>query len=128
MAHRIALRGCSPEPMAAYLKALGVLRLVSEQEDQEARAWWRGDTFWLESSLDEDGLVRFFLDRYSPTPIVGPWNGGSGFYEGDSKVGLSGYLRPTARAFGNTVKRSRRFSRYPNCRLGSSVLEACFSR
>jgi CRISPR-associated protein Csx17 len=107
MAHRIALRGCSPEPMAAYLKALGVLRLVSEQEDQEARAWWRGDTFWLESSLDEDGLVRFFLDRYSPTPIVGPWNGGSGFYEGDSKVGLERILAtdcPRFREYSQTIK------------------------
>src|SRR5258708_11549398 len=92
VAQRIVLQGCTPEPMASYLKALAVLRLVSEQADPEARAWWGGDTFWLESSLDEGGLVRFFLDQYSPTPIVGPWNGGSGFYEGDRRDGLGAIL------------------------------------
>ena len=99
MAHRIILRGCTPEPMAAYLKALAVLRLVSEQVDPQARAWWRGDVFWLESSLDEDLLVQFFLDRFSPTPIVGPWNGGSGFYEGDRRDGLEAILGSAAERF-----------------------------
>ena len=28
--------------------------------------------------------MKFLLDEYMPTPIVAPWNGGSGFYEGDS--------------------------------------------
>ena len=28
------LEGCRPQPLAGYLKALGVLRLVSEQADQ----------------------------------------------------------------------------------------------
>jgi len=77
------LRGCQPEPLAAYLSALGVLRLVSEQVDPEARGYWAGDGFVLASSLDADGLVRFFLEDYAPTPIVAPWNGGSGFWEGD---------------------------------------------
>ncbi len=38
--------------------------------------------------LDRDGLLRFFLHDYSPTPIIAPWNGGSGFYyqEGKSKA------------------------------------------
>jgi CRISPR-associated protein Csx17 len=42
----------------------------------------------LETELDEDGLLRFFLERYSPTPILSPWNGGSGFYPKDRKVGI----------------------------------------
>lgn len=85
--------------MAAYLKALAVLRLVSEQADPEARGWWRGDSFWLESNVGEDGLVRFFLDRYCPTPIVGPWNGGSGFYEGDRRDGLETIIGNTGERF-----------------------------
>ncbi len=76
----IALKGCTPEPLMNYLKALGVLRLVSEQKDKNAKGCWRNGVFWLKSELDEEGLVRFFLEEYRPTPIVAPWNGGSGFY------------------------------------------------
>lgn len=76
----IALAGCTPEPLMAYLKALGILRLVSEQEDHEARGWWRNDVFWLRSALDTGGLIEFFLKEYVPTPLVAPWNAGSGFY------------------------------------------------
>jgi CRISPR-associated protein Csx17 len=77
----VRLDGCRPEPLGAYLKALGVLRLVGEQVDPEARGWWAGETFALRSNLDEDSLVAFLVDDYRPTPIVAPWNGGSGFKE-----------------------------------------------
>ena len=30
------LTGCAPVPLAAYLKGLGILRVVSEQKDREA--------------------------------------------------------------------------------------------
>jgi len=73
--HDIELAGCTPEPLMAYLKALGILRLVSEQKDGEARGWWKNDVFWLRSSLSSDALVKFFLEEYSPTPIVVPWSG-----------------------------------------------------
>jgi len=75
----LSLAGCTPEPLMAYLKALGILRLVSEQKDPDARGWWRNDVFWLRSSLDRDALVKFFLEEYSPTPIVVPWSGGDFF-------------------------------------------------
>ena len=39
--HTVELRGCTPEPLMAYLKALGVFRLVAEQADPDARAFWR---------------------------------------------------------------------------------------
>lgn len=84
----IQLRGCMVEPLASYLKALAILRIVSEQVDAEARGWWSGDTFFLESKFGEQELVDFFLIRYRPTPIVAPWNGGSGFYAKDRKVGM----------------------------------------
>ena len=38
-----ALPGCTPEPLMAYLKALGILRLVREQKDSNARCWWEND-------------------------------------------------------------------------------------
>ena len=72
--HTLELRGCTPEPLMAYLKALGIFRLVAEQKDKDARAWWHNDTFTLRSTLDRDALVDFFLEEYRPTPIVSPWN------------------------------------------------------
>jgi len=62
----LALPGCSPTPLAHYLKALGVLRLVAEQADPEARGWWQDDIFHLTSTLDVDALTSFFLFRYTP--------------------------------------------------------------
>lgn len=86
--HPLVLAGCTPTPLAGYLKALGVLRLVAEQVDEQARGYWRDDQFVLQTALDENGLRRFFLDRYAPTPVIAPWNGGSGFYAGDNQSGI----------------------------------------
>lgn len=78
------LEGCRPVPLAHYLKALGVFRLVAEQADEAARGWWDGDLFRLDTRLGRAELPEFFLSRYRPTPIVAPWNGGSGFYPKDN--------------------------------------------
>ncbi len=86
--HDIVLDGCRPTPLAHYLKALGVLRLVSEQKDPTARGFWRNDRFVLRTTLSEEELERFFLEEYRPTPIVAPWNGGSGFYPKDNKTAI----------------------------------------
>jgi CRISPR-associated protein Csx17 len=84
----VALAGCQPAPLASYLKALAVLRLVAEQHDPEARGCWTPEGFELRSTLDGDALVEFFSERYAPTPIVAPWNGGSGFYAKDNQDGI----------------------------------------
>lgn len=84
--HVHALRGCAPAPLAHYLKALGVLRLVAIQADKEARGFWKDGVFFLATTLDEESLVRFFLERYEPTPMLSPWNGGSGFYFQEAKL------------------------------------------
>ncbi|MCS6290686.1 MAG: type I-U CRISPR-associated protein Csx17 [Nitrospira sp.] len=94
-AHDMELKGCTPEPLMAYLKALGILRLLSEQKDKDARGWWRNDVFWLrapklfEGAASEEAkrnaLTKFFLEEYKPTPIVAPWAGGSGFFKKDNK-------------------------------------------
>lgn len=85
MTKTILLKGCSPTPLAHYLKALGILRLVAEQKAPDATGCWRNEGFVLNGSLDEAALLRFFLEDYRPTPIVAPWNGGSGFYYQESK-------------------------------------------
>ena len=73
------LDGCSPAPLAHYLKALGILRLVAEQADPNVRGWWDGDHFRLATQLTREELEDFFLHDYQPTPLVSPWNKGSGF-------------------------------------------------
>ena len=83
MPNQILLHGCAPEPLIHYLKALGLFRLVAEQCDAQVRAAWRGDAFMLETELGQDDLVTFFLKQYQPTPVIAPWNGGSGFYPQD---------------------------------------------
>ncbi len=72
--------GCAPAPLAHYLKALGILRIVAEQKDPNARGFWRDEHFCLLTTLDRDQLEAFFLNDYAPTPMLAPWNGGSGFF------------------------------------------------
>lgn len=84
--HTVTLTGCSPVPLAHYLKALGILRLVAEQADTHATGRWIKDRFELHSTLDETSLLDFFLNRYAPTPVLSPWNAGSGFYYQEEKV------------------------------------------
>ena len=80
MIHFHQLDGCAPAPLAHYLKALGILRLVAEQADRDARGWWEGDRFRLATKLSRGELDAFFLNDYRPTPLVSPWNKGSGFF------------------------------------------------
>jgi CRISPR-associated protein Csx17 len=89
------LDGCAPTPLASYLKALGVLRLVAEQLDPAVRGWWQGERFLLVSQKHEDELLDFFLTSYAPTPFVAPWNKGSGFYY-DNDPGLEPVRTSTA--------------------------------
>ena len=112
---RLKLPGCSPTPLASYLKALGVLRLLSSgtnsetgnPADPEVRGWWEDMQFHLDTKLESDDLIDFFLYRYVPTPIIAPWNGGSGFYPKDKKDGIepleSDVVAPRFRPFSNAV-------------------------
>ena len=88
MKHRLTFHGCSPVPLAHYLKALGVLRVVGEQVDDRAAGCWERDRFVLDSTLNRESVIDFFLNRYAPAPIVAPWNGGSGFFPKDKTNAL----------------------------------------
>ncbi len=89
----IALDGCAPTPLASYLKALGVLRLLSspannvsgEAADPRVRGWWENERFHLRTALAREEVFRFFLEDYAPSPIIAPWNGSAGFLEGDGQ-------------------------------------------
>jgi len=91
MTNELVLEGCRPTPLASYLKALAVLRLVAEAGadgggDPDVAGFWRDDVFVLRTRLTREELRAFFLDRYRPTPLISPWNGGSGFYFQEGKV------------------------------------------
>jgi CRISPR-associated protein Csx17 len=77
------LYGCTPTPLANYLKALGILRLVAEQVDPNARGAWRDEHFVLATTLSVQEIETFFLEQYAPTPFVSPWNKGAGFLTKD---------------------------------------------
>ena len=93
------LEGCAPVPLAGYLKALGVFRLVAEQEDENAHGFWHDERFVLKTTLNEERLVRFFIERWRPTPVVAPWNGGSGFWPNDNREGISAIMASNAPRF-----------------------------
>ena len=92
----ITLDGCVSAPLASYLKALGVLRLISsdanhvdgQAADPKARGWWEGERFHIRTTLGRAALCGFFLDEYAPSPIIAPWNGRAGFLEGDAGGGF----------------------------------------
>jgi CRISPR-associated protein Csx17 len=67
-----------------------VLRLVAEQKDQGAEGFWQGEHFVLRSSLDRDAVSGFFAGEWRPTPVVSPWNSGSGFWPSTSDEALRG--------------------------------------
>ncbi|ROQ89906.1 type I-G CRISPR-associated protein Cas8g1/Csx17 [Desulfosoma caldarium] len=83
----VVLQGCTSTPLASYLKAVGVLRLLS-RKDSTIRGYWDADRFVLRTTFQRDDVVKFFLEEYAPTPVLAPWNGGSGFYEKDNKKAL----------------------------------------
>ena len=84
MPESMILGGCTPQPLSAYLKALGILRLLVEQgRDRQAKGYWENDAFVLVTSLSREALETFFLEEYQPTPLVAPWNGSTGFYPKD---------------------------------------------
>lgn len=112
--HVHILTGCSPIPLASYLKALGILRLIAEQADPTTHGWWSGDVFHLRTTLDEVALCRFFLEDYRPTPLVGPWGARSGFFLGPSEKSAREALAvieksdlPRLKLFGEAIRSVR---------------------
>jgi CRISPR-associated protein Csx17 len=98
--HTIPLQGCSPAPLAAYLKALGILRVLSQQcPDAQAKGFWQGNAFTLVSTYDREALLNFFLTRYAPSPVVAPWNGGSGFHPDDNSEAIDALKNATEDRF-----------------------------
>jgi CRISPR-associated protein Csx17 len=82
----VTLSACTATPFGCYLKGLGVLRLVSEQADREARGYWDNETFIIQSNLSADDLATFFVEEYEPTPILGLGMEGAAFTRRTTKM------------------------------------------
>lgn len=89
MTNTLKLAGCRLDPLASYLKSIGVLRIVHQQLDNDVRGWFSAGEFCLRTLVDEQNLIRFFAEQYSPSPVVSPWSGGSGFYPKDNQTYIS---------------------------------------
>lgn len=111
--HEIVLAGCNPTPLASYLKGLGVLRILSDY-DPTIKGAWIGQYLHLTSLKPTELLRQYLLEDYAPTPVLAPWNSGSGFF----KQGRDGILAM------KSIERSStpRFTTYRMC-ISSSKRE-----
>jgi CRISPR-associated protein Csx17 len=69
--------GIRPQPLGSYLAGLGLIRLVGEQADPAATACWADHGLVMETAVAD--LAQWLVDGYVPTPVLSPWNSGSGF-------------------------------------------------
>lgn len=74
---RHLLPGLRPEPLASYLAGLGLIRVLGERADPAATAAWTPDGLVLGTTVPD--IATWLADEYVPTPVLSPWNGGSGF-------------------------------------------------
>jgi CRISPR-associated protein Csx17 len=80
---RHLLPGLAPEPLAGYLAGLGLIRLLGEQADPGATAAWTPDGLAIATEVPD--IARWLAAEYVPTPVLSPWNGGSGFGSKDKE-------------------------------------------
>lgn len=71
------LPGVRPEPLASYLAGLGLIRVLGEQADKESMSEWTPDGLAITTTVDD--IAEWLARRYAPSPVLSPWNGGSGF-------------------------------------------------
>ena len=74
---RHACPGLRPEPLGSYLAGLGLIRLIGEQADPAATAFWSDRGLVIDTTVAD--LAGWLVNEYVPTPVLSPWNGGSGF-------------------------------------------------
>ncbi len=74
----LRVAGARADSLLGYLKAIGLLRLVATQLDPFVSARWTDGAIAFEG-LDRRALRDFLMNRYSPSPVLNPWNSGAGF-------------------------------------------------
>ena len=83
----LTLHGCSTEPLGNYLKALGVFRLVAEQPDPAARAWWEAGAFRLSTAkfLTVGDLCEWLHENCGYSAFAAPWLKNTGWGAGGKR-------------------------------------------
>lgn len=71
------LPGLRAAPLASYLSGLGLARVLAEQVDPDLACWWGADGLVLDTAVED--LPGWLAEHYVPTPVLSPWNEGSGF-------------------------------------------------
>ncbi len=74
---RHVFAGLRPEPLASYLAGLGLVRLIGEQANDAATFAWSPDGLVIDTIVAD--VAGWLADSYVPTPVLSPWNSGSGF-------------------------------------------------
>jgi CRISPR-associated protein Csx17 len=69
--------GLRLQPLASYLAGLGLIRALGEQADPAATAAWTQGGFVVTTAVED--IAGWLAGRYIPTPVLSPWNNGSGF-------------------------------------------------
>lgn len=83
----IKMAGCNTSTMSRYLKSLGAFSVMANSSSSTVRASWADACMAIHLDLGRDDnaekhVVEHVYGEYRPTPILTPWNGGGGFYEG----------------------------------------------
>lgn len=91
--------GCYITPLSSYLKALGLMKIIGEQKDGNARFYWENSIFLIETELSMEQIIDFLIDDYSPSPIMSPWSGGGGFYFSDNHESMDKIVESQKKRF-----------------------------
>ena len=71
------LPGLRPDPLASYLAGLGLIRVLAAQAEPGLTAAWTPGGLRLQTSIADP--AGWLAAEYVPTPVLSPWNNGSGF-------------------------------------------------
>ncbi|MDD2431084.1 MAG: type I-U CRISPR-associated protein Csx17 [Firmicutes bacterium] len=69
---RLNIPGCKPS-LVGYLKALGLLKSISLQFDEDVTGFYQGEEFFIETSLEKEELIACFAKHYRPLLILSPF-------------------------------------------------------
>lgn len=72
-----AFVGLRTNSLGHYLAGLGLHRVLAQQEDAAATLSWDDGYATIHTTIPD--LTEWLIHEYKPSPILSPWNGGSGY-------------------------------------------------
>lgn len=74
---RHELPGLRSEPLARYLAGLGLIKVLGRHRGSDVTVAWTADGLVVRTTVPD--LADWLANEYVPTPVLSPWNNGSGF-------------------------------------------------